>query len=229
LEILGVIPARGGSKAIPRKNLALLRNRPLIAYTCDAVRGSTLLTRTIISTDDPEIAQTVQQYGIEVPFMRPAELSEDSTVIIPVLQHALTALRPYRPDIVVLLQPTSPLRTSAHIDGALQLMIETNSDTVVSTIKVPHNFSPASVMRMENGLLTPYAEGTPILRRQDKPLVYARNGPAVLASKTEVIENGALMGNVMRGFEMDRLSSLDIDEAFDLELADMFMTLRDKQ
>jgi CMP-N,N'-diacetyllegionaminic acid synthase len=223
LEILGLIPARGGSKAIPRKNLSLLLGRPLIAYTCDAARDSQLLTRTILSTDDSEIANTVQSLGIEVPFLRPATIAEDATPMIEVLQHAMKALIPFRPDIVVLLQPTSPLRTGRHIDGAIQLLMDTNADTVVSVVEVPHQFNSVSVMSMNDGVLTPYVEGRPILRRQEKPRVFARNGPAVLAMKTAVIERGSLYGNVVRGFEMDRISSIDIDDSQDLEIAKLFL------
>jgi CMP-N-acetylneuraminic acid synthetase len=226
VEILGIIPARGGSKTIPRKNLALLLDRPLIAYTCNAARASTLLTRTIASTDDSEIAKTVQLYGIEVPFLRPAEYADDSTPMLPVLQHALTSLQPYRPDVVVLLQPTSPLRTSQHIDGAIKLLLDSQADTVVSVMEVPHQFNPVSVMRMTDGILTPYTEGPQILRRQDKPPVFARNGPAVLATKTSVIESGSLYGTTVRGFEMDRTSSIDVDDMHDLKIAEFLLSNR---
>src|SRR5258706_10337909 len=122
MEVLGIIPARGGSKGIPRKNLVRLAGRPLIAYTCDAARGSERLTRVIVSTDDDEIAETARGLGVEVPFMRPAHLAADETPMVDVLLDALATLGRvdnYRPDVIVLLQPTSPLRRSAHVDAAV--------------------------------------------------------------------------------------------------------------
>jgi CMP-N-acetylneuraminic acid synthetase len=228
LEILGIIPARGGSKSIGRKNLAVLLGRPLLTYTCEAARNSSLLTRVIISTDDEEMSSTAQASGIEAPFLRPSSLSEDSTPMIPVLQHALGALRPYSPDIVVLLQPTSPLRTSAHVDAAVRLLLESGADSVVTVVEVPHQFNPVSVMKMTDGHLTPYLDVPQILRRQDKPRVFARNGPAVLAAKRSVIDAGSLYGTQVVALEMKPAESIDIDEAGDLALAEFWLRQRNR-
>ena len=123
MTVLGVIPARGGSKGIPDKNLALVGGRPLLAYTADAVKGSARLTRTIVSTDDARIADSARSLGLDVPFLRPSSLAADDTPMLPVLQHAVDTLKSdgFRADIVVLLQPTSPLRRGEHIDAAVAL------------------------------------------------------------------------------------------------------------
>lgn len=227
LEILAIIPARGGSKAIPRKNLAPLLGRPLITYTFDAAVDSKLLTRVIVSTDDHEIAATSRAAGIEVPFLRPAAIAQDSTPMIDVVRHALSALVPYDPEVVVLLQPTSPLRTSAHIDAAISLATATDADTVVTVVEVPHQFNPVSLMKMSDGFLTPYVEGEPIFRRQDKPRLYARNGPAVLAIRREVIDAGSLYGDRVRAVVMSKAESIDIDDAEDLAIAELWLRFRE--
>ena len=181
--VLGVVPARGGSKAIPNKNLAPLGGRPLLAYTADAVLKSRRVTRTVVSTDDPAIATVARGLGLDVPFTRPKALAGDDTAMLPVVQHALEMVRAagFHPDAVVLLQPTSPLRRAEHIDAAIALLEESGSDSVVSVIDVPHHFNPVSVMRLDGDRLRPFLEEPSVTRRQDKPRVLARNGPAVLA------------------------------------------------
>jgi CMP-N,N'-diacetyllegionaminic acid synthase len=219
VNVLGVVPARGGSKGIPHKNLASVAGRPLLAYTADAVRASRRLTRTIVSTDDETIADSARQLGFEVPFMRPAALAEDAAPMLPVLQHAdreMTA-RGFTADVVVLLQPTSPLRRAEHIDGAVDLLAETGADSVVSVMEVPHQFSPASVMRMDGTRLVPFMEGELITRRQDKPRTWARNGPAVLAVRADVLRSGSLYGTDVRPLVMTARDSLDLDTPEDLE------------
>ena len=223
MEVLGIIPARGGSQAIPRKNLVSLLGRPLIAYTCDAAVQSRLLTRIVASTDDNEIAEVIRAASIELPFIRPTELAEDSTPMLAVVQHVLSQLGSYQPDCVVLLQPTSPLRRAQHVDSAIQLLFDTEADTVVTVVEVPHNFNPTSVLRMLEGVVTPYQDGAAIFRRQDKPRVYARNGPAVLINNTGVIHSGRLYGDIIRGLEMNRAESIDIDSPEDLELAEFYL------
>jgi CMP-N,N'-diacetyllegionaminic acid synthase len=227
VNILGLIPARGGSKTIPKKNIISLLGKPLLAYTCQAALASHHLTRVILNTDDKEIAQVGQEYGVEVPFMRPGELAVDDTLILPVIQHTLDWLQEqqnFYADIVVLLQPTSPLRLARHIDAALELLVESDADSVVSVVSVPHNFNPLSVMqRSEEGFLTPFEPGPQILRRQDKPRVYARNGPAVLAIRRQVLERGQIFGDKMLPYEMSTRSSIDIDDLEDLALAEFYL------
>ncbi len=229
LEVLGVIPARGGSKAIPGKNIALLCGQPLLAYTCDAARASRTLTRVIVSTDDKAIAESAQQLGVEVPFMRPPDLSGDEVPMVDVLRHAVETLasQPYRPDVIVLLQPTSPLRRAEHIDAAVDLLASTGADSVVTVVEVPHQFHPLSVLKLEDGRLMRIAPGPPVTRRQDKPRLYARNGPAVVAVRRDVlVEANSLYGNDSRPLVMSPEESIDIDDPWDLELAGMILARR---
>jgi CMP-N,N'-diacetyllegionaminic acid synthase len=226
MEILGVIPARGGSKGVPGKNLRLLAGRPLLAYTADAALGSRRLSRTVLSTDDPEIAAAGRALGLVVPFLRPAALAADDTPMLPVLVHTVEALRRegFAADAVVLLQPTSPLRTAADVDAALDLLEATGADSVVSVVEVPHQFSPVSVMSIENGRLRPFLSGPAATRRQDKPRVFARNGPAVLAVRAASLARGSLYGDDCRPLLMDPESSVDIDGPADFAYAEYLLS-----
>ena len=228
MKTLAVIPARGGSKGIARKNLALLAGRPLLAYTADAARASRRLTRAVVSTDDPQIATAARDLGLDVPFLRPAALAADTTPMLPVLQHAVETLRAdgFAADIVVLLQPTSPLRRAEHIDAAIDLLVDTHADSVVSVVEVPHQFNPVSVMRLDGDRLQPFLDGPAVLRRQDKPRVFARNGPAVLAVRTQVLERGSLYGDDVRPLFMTPEDSIDLDTPSDLELLECLLTHR---
>jgi len=228
LNVLGVIPARGGSKGIPNKNLAPLCGRPLLAYTADAVKASTRLTRTIVSTDDEDIAACARSLGLEVPFMRPPSLAADEAPMLPVLQHAIERLRAdgFETDIVVLLQPTSPLRRAEHIDAAIDWLQRTAADSVVSVVEVPHQFNPLSVMRIEDGLLKPFLDGPTVTRRQDKPRVFARNGPAVLAVRAAVVSGGSLYGERSWPLGMSAEDSLDVDTPWDLKLVEHSLQTR---
>jgi len=229
MEILGLIPARSGSKGIPRKNIVQLGGRPLIAYTCEAARGSRRITRIILSTDDKEIAAIGLAWGAEAPFLRPVELAQDEIPMLDVVQHTLTwlkAVQDYEPDLIVLLQPTSPFRKAEHIDAAVNLLLESDADSVVSVVEVPHQFNPISVMKIENGRLIPFlpAEGVRVQRRQDKPRVYARNGPAILVTRLSVVERtGSLYGESIIPYVMEGFESIDIDEPTDIQLAEFLL------
>jgi CMP-N-acetylneuraminic acid synthetase len=225
MQVLAVVPARGGSKGVPRKNLRLVAGRPLLAYTADAVRASSRVTRAIVSTDDDEIARAARELGLEVPFMRPAELAADDTPMQPVLQHAVRAMAAagFVADVVVLLQPTSPLRRGAHIDAAVDLLESTGADSVVSVVLVPHQFNPVSVMTLDGDRLVPFLPGPQVLRRQDKPRVFARNGPAVAAIRCAVLERGSLYGDDPRALLMTPEESLDVDSPADLEYLELVL------
>jgi len=218
MNVLAVIPARGGSKGIPNKNLADVAGRPLLAYTAAAARAAKRLTRIVVSTDDAAIAHVARQLGLDVPFMRPAVLAADDAPMLPVLQHAVKTMREcgFAADVVVLLQPTSPLRRSEHIDAAIDLLEQSGADSVVSVVEVPHQFNPISVLRLDGDRLRPFSDGPLVTRRQDKPRVFARNGPAVVAVRTSVIESGSLYGDDCRALVMNSDESLDIDSPGDL-------------
>lgn len=225
MTIVGIIPARAGSKGIPGKNLVALGGRPLITYTFDAARGSRTLTHVLVSTDSEQIAEFARAAGIDVPFLRPAHLAEDATPMLAVLQHAIGTVD-VRPEIVVLLQPTSPLRRAAHVDAAVSLLQESGADSVVSVTAVPHQFTPGSLMRLEGDRLVPFLSEPLATRRQDKPLLYARNGPAILVTRTQVLDSGRLYGTDTRPFVMSREDSIDIDERLDLEIAEVMLARR---
>lgn len=233
--ILGVIPARGGSRGIPRKNVALVGGRPLLAYTCEAALGSARLNRVVLSTDDDEIAAVGTSCGVEVPFRRPGDLAQAETPSFPVAEHAVRWLREHEgweADVVVLLQPTSPLRRARHIDEALDRMDEAGADTVVSVMPVPHRYSPYAVSRLDDGWLQDFWE-QPVpfnrLRRQEVPVLYARNGPAVLATRTPVLfARQSFYGARVLPYLMREEDSLDIDTPYDLCLAEWLLAARDR-
>ncbi len=230
MNILGLIPARGGSKAIPRKNIIYLAGKPVLAYTCQAALGSKELTRVLINTNDQEIADVGHQFGVDTPFLRPDYLAEDETLILPVINHTLEWLENdegYITDMVVLLQPTSPLRTSAHIDSALRTILDSEADTLVSVQELPHHFNPVSLMKLDKqGYLRPYQDEEMILRRQDKPQFYVRNGPAILIVHRHVLDSGRLYGDKVIPFLMGRLESIDIDDISDLTLVEALLYYR---
>lgn len=228
LRVLGLIPARGGSKGIPRKNIAPFAGRPLVSYTCESALAARSLTRVIASTDDEEIAAIIRAEGVEIPFLRPSTLAQDDTPAADVAHHAIEWLRcedKWEPDIVVLLQPTSPLRQASDIDGAIARMIEQSADTVVSVVPVPHIFLPWSLMVDDGGVLHDFwTEKLPFDRfhRQGQPVLFARNGPAVIAARTAtLIGRNSFYGETIVPYPMDRLRSIDIDEPADLVLAEL--------
>ncbi len=229
MSVVALIPARGGSKGIPRKNLALLGGKPLLHYTAEAALQSRSVDRVLLSTDDAEIAAAGRAAGIEVPFFRPAEIASDSAPMLAVLRHALAWLHnedraPI--EALVLLQPTSPFRTAEHIDAAVLLLREQNAETVVSVVPVPHQFNPVSVMKMDGLRLTPFLPGPIITSRQEKPPVFARNGPAVLVVRPAVLARGELYGDPTAGYVMDHRDSLDIDTPEDLAMCEALLRNR---
>ena len=175
LVVLGLVPARGGSKGVPGKNVRPLAGHTLLEYTARAARESGVLDRVILSTDSLEIADAGRRAGLEVPFMRPPTLAADDTPMLPVIQHALaeTARSGWSPDVIVLLQPTSPLRRPEHIRDAVNVLRDTSADSVVTVVEVPRHLSPDYVMRMDEGRLKPFLpEGARITRRQDARPAY---------------------------------------------------------
>jgi CMP-N,N'-diacetyllegionaminic acid synthase len=226
LSLIGLIPARGGSKGIPRKNLAQSGGKSLLAWAAEAAFGSKVLDRVVLSTDDPEIAAAGRSLGLEVPFLRPVALSGDHALMSGVISHALAGVREggSRPEAVVLLQPTSPMRRARHIVEAVNLFRTAGAATVVSVTRVPHRFVPSSLMRERDGHLVPF-EGQDIgpTQRQDKATLFARNGPAVLVMRSDVIDAGKLYGDPTLGYEMDEIASLDVDRPDELRLADLLI------
>ncbi|KPK56530.1 MAG: hypothetical protein AMS22_00885 [Thiotrichales bacterium SG8_50] len=226
MAIIGLVPARGGSKGIPGKNLVACGGQPLISHSIVAARDAARIDRVVVSTDDPGIADVARQWGAEVPFLRPERLSSDDAPMLGVVQHALEWLMSEgsNVDALVLLQPTSPLRRGCHIDAAVELFFRTKATSVVSVVEVPHRFHPISVLISDNGLLRPYLPHAPaVARRQDKPPVYARNGPAILVCAPATLISGSLYGDRCVAFPMSHRESVDVDDMEDLALADWLM------
>jgi CMP-N-acetylneuraminic acid synthetase len=215
MEVVALVPARGGSKGIPRKNLAVVGGMSLLARSIACARDARSITRTIVSTDDDEIAAASE--GAEV-LRRPAALAADDTSMLDVVRHALSELETV--DVLVLLQPTSPLRRSEHVDACADLLLSSNADSVVSVVEVPHRFEPGSLMALDDGRLVPL--GSAASRRQDKPTLYARNGPAVLALRPARLGDDLYAGDC-HAYVMDEASSLDVDTPYDLRLAELLL------
>lgn len=219
-SVLAVIPARGGSKGLPFKNIAHLNDKPLLQWTVEAARNSRYIDRLILSSEDREIIDTARHCGCEVPFVRPTELAMDDTPGIDPLLHALdNAGEPY--DYVVVLQPTSPLRSSADIDGTLHRCIDANADfcvSVTATEKHPawcFGITSSGTLIMDDGKIPQ--------RRQDLEPAYALNG-AVYAGRTSAVrENRGFLSPETLAYVMPRERSLDIDTAFDLALCEFML------
>jgi CMP-N-acetylneuraminic acid synthetase len=220
---LGVIPARGGSKSIPKKNLQDVGGIPLLAWTIKAAKEATRIDKVIVSTDDREIANVAVEFGAEVPFLRPSELADDTSSALGVLQHALSYYSEkgqWSPESIIYLQPTSPFRNSLHIDEALTQFENRHFETLVSVMRVPHNMTPNSLMVTAGENLDFYEkQNKTIFRRQDKhDHFFARNGPAILVNRKETILKGFLYGSSIGFYEMNKLNSLDVDDWLDLSL-----------
>jgi CMP-N,N'-diacetyllegionaminic acid synthase len=225
METVALVTARGGSKGVPGKNIAPVAGKPLIGWTIDAARSATRLDRIFVSTDDPEIARIAKSFGAEIPFLRPAELAADNSSHISVVLHALSWLanEGLSPRYLVLLQPTSPLRTSADIDGAIALALAQDADSVVS-VCVAHNHPLLVKKRTPEGYLANYAQSDlAYLRRQDLPEAFALNG-AIYVTKTSVLkEQMTFMPPRTLPFLMPAERSLEIDDPWDLHLARLVM------
>lgn len=229
MKILAIVPARGGSKGIPRKNLRMLAGQPLIAHTIEAALAAKSLDRIVVSTDDREIAATATEFGVEVR-MRPEELGRDDTTTLAVIQHhvAQFAAEGYRPDSIMTLQPTSPLRVADHIDNAAALFAaDTTADSLVSCVEVPHIFHPYSVMRKDdNDYLHPFLDNHPNpTRRQEKEAVFARNGAAIYITRTARLSE-YIFGGRLLAFPMAADESIDIDDEFDFVEAERLLSIR---
>jgi CMP-N-acetylneuraminic acid synthetase len=223
-----LIPARGGSKGIPRKNLSVVGGKTLLARTLEVAEASTAVTKIVVSTDDEEIAAAARLYGENIPHMRPVELATDDAAMLPVIQDVVASLDEggYRADVIVLLQPTSPLRTASHVDDAVGLLQSSGADSVVTVCQIPHHFSPVSAMQIEGGVLKPYleGEGVRLLDRHLKPIVYSRSGPSVLVTRYETLmQLGDLYGEQCQALIISWTESLDIDSSEDLAVAEALL------
>jgi CMP-N,N'-diacetyllegionaminic acid synthase len=221
LRLLAVIPARGGSKSIPRKNIKPFAGKPLLSWTIDAALKVSKISRVIVSTDDIEISQIARRHGAEVPFLRPSELAQDQTAGVYSLLHALEQLPDF--DGVLLLQPTSPLRTADDIAGLIDLALESGSDSIVSVSKVnKHPFWMYTIQADKS--LHPFCNGgDAVNRRQDLPDVYSLNGAIYFVRSSWVLEKKTLIGQNTLGYVMPEERSIDIDTMFDWRVAEIML------
>jgi len=229
LRVLGLVPARGGSKGVPGKNVRPLAGHTLLEYTARAARESGVLDRIILSTDSPDIADAGRRAGLEVPFVRPAMLAADDTPMVPVIEHALAELsrEHWSPEFVVLLQPTSPLRRPDHIREAVSMLRETGADSVVTVVEVPRHLSPDYVMRIDGGRLKPFLpDGARVTRRQDARAAYSRDGTVYAFRRSTIERTGGIYGEDCRPLLIAARDSLSIDSPADWDEAERLLARR---
>ncbi len=223
MKILGIIPARAGSKGVPGKNIKLLGNKPLLQYTAEAAKQALLISDIIISTDTEEIAGVAAKAGIEVPFLRPTNLATDTASSIDVVIHALKFLssegRNY--DAVCLLQPTNPFRRKGFIDGAIEKFIASGTDSLISVLRVPHEFNPHWTFEInESGTLAiATGEKEIIRRRQDLPPAFFRDGSIYITNVDVILQQQSFYGNSISYIENDPAFHVNIDTPEDWENA----------
>lgn len=232
MKILGLIPARGGSKGIPGKNIKSLGGKPLLQYTFEAAKESKLLAGVILSSDNPEIITVAEKLGLEVPFIRPLDLAADDTSSLEVLNHALNyfAQKGEKFDAVCLLQPTTPFRRKGLIDDAIQKFSSGNFDSLVSVREVPAEFNPHWVFEEKEGQLKiATGETEIIIRRQELPKAYHRDG-AIYITKTQVLlEQNSLYGKNIGFIDTTGDPYVNIDTLQDWEKAERILSMNNKQ
>lgn len=220
-SVLAIVPARGGSKGLPRKNIKLLGGKPLIAWTIEAALASLYIDRVILSSEDTEIIRTAEAWGCEIPFVRPSELAEDATPGIEPVLHALTEVPGY--DFVVLLQPTSPLRLTQDIDACVELCAQ-EGGAVVSVVEAASNPYWMFTVNEENRLTSFLSSSEDYAQRQDLPKLVVPNG-AVYAARTDWLLNSrAFLGPETVPYFMPRERSIDIDTEGDMVIAEFLLT-----
>lgn len=228
LRVLGVIPARGGSKGIPRKNLIALAGKPLLYYTILAARGSKRLTRTVLSSEDHEINAVGRSLGVEVAFVRPMVLASDHASSQAVAKHALQFAeneegKPY--DAVCMLQPTCPLREHVDIDNAIEMLKGSDADAVVSLTQVeePH---PVKMMLVSEGVARPLFpdKWRETVRRQDLAHTFYLNGAVYCVRRSVLLESDSLWGAKTLAYIMPAERSVNIDTPLDVRIAELWLT-----
>lgn len=227
--ILGVIPARGGSKGVPRKNIRPLGGKPLLAWTVEAALASRL-DRVIVSSDDDEIIAVANTYGELAPFVRPAELATDSAETLPAVQHAVSFVEKTQGTVgtIVLLQPTTPLRRAEDIDAGLEKMRQTECDSVVSVVEVG-GYHPFRMKRVIEGdrLINYIDQGFEDMRpRQALPPVYIREGSLYIARREVVMDRGTLVGEHARAMVVDPEYTVNVDTEADFVRAEQMIAAR---
>ena len=219
-DVIAVIPARGGSKAIPRKNIVMVSGRPLLAWTIEAARKAGSVSRVIVSTEDTEIAEVARQWGADVPFLRPVELARDDTPGIDPLVHAASWLRDHggAPDYVVLLQATSPLRDAGDIDAAVELAAQHDADAVIAVTPMRHHPFWCKTLEADGRLTEAIATERAYTARQDLPPTVAIAGALYLVKTEVLLARGTFFTERTYGYVLPEERALDIDTPWDLHL-----------
>lgn len=227
MKILAIIPARGGSKGVPGKNIKLLGGKPLIQYTTQVALASKYLTNVVLSSDDEKIIKIGKNLGIEAPFNRPAILANDNSSTLPVIQHALKFYeeKGIDYDAVCLLQVTSPFRTVEFLDRAIQKFIKKGTDSLITVQKVPHQYNPHWVFEKDtNGnLKIAMGDNQIIKRRQDLPDAYHRDGSVYLTKVDTIIKQNSLFGNSISFMESPKEFYVNIDTEEDWKKAELII------
>lgn len=220
--VLAIIPARGGSKGIPGKNIKPLAGKPLIAWTIEEARKSKYIDRLILSSEDDKIIKVAEEWGCEAPFVRPPELAKDDTPGIEPVLHALNALKE-KYDYVVLLQPTSPLRSVDDIDGCIKTCVFSNVPSCVSVTEVNQHPYLMYTVDHEGTLHTLMDQKEIISRRQDLPAVYILNGAVYIAESTWIQQSRSFLRLDTKAYVMPKERSQDIDDPTDFKIAEFIM------
>lgn len=222
-SVLAIIPARGGSKTVPRKNVKEIAGKPLIAWTIEAAKKSKYIDRLVLSSEDPEIIDVAQSWGCEVPFIRPAELARDDTPGMDPIIHTIQNLENY--DYMVLLQPTSPLRNVSDIDQCIEMCVLKNSNVCVSVSETEK--SPYWMFSLENNftMTSILSAKDTNLRRQDLPTFVALNGALYVAKCDWLLLNKTFVTNETIAYQMPKERSIDIDTEYDMCIAEAILKL----
>jgi len=230
INLLAVIPARGGSKGLPRKNVLPLGGKPLIAWSIEQALESDFVSHIIVSTEDEEIAEVAQAYGAKVPFMRPEELASDTASGTDVLVHALKNAQEYYEmefDWVLLLQPTSPLRSKEDITAAVQMAEKGGVDAVIG-LKEVSEYPQWMKRKSENGRIFDYLDGAhKPSTRQELDVPYIVNGAIYLIRSSMLLEKGDFYAGVTKGYVMPKKRSVDIDDLMDFKMAEWLLQNRE--
>jgi len=219
-RVLAVISARGGSKGVPRKNIREVGGKPLIAWSIEEAKKSRYIDKLILSSEDEEIIQVAQEWGCDVPFVRPVELAQDNTPGVEPVLHAVKELPGF--DYVVLLQPTSPLRAFSDIDKCLETCLRMNSPACVS-VTVPDK-SPYWMYTLRDSKLSPLLNANICEFRQELPIVHVLNGAVYIAKVSWFVENRTFLHEKTVACEMPKIRSIDIDDDLDLEFFRFLIT-----
>jgi len=227
LNILAIIPARGGSKGLPGKNIKLLLGKPLLAYAVEEAKKSKYITKIVLSTDDAAIAQVGKKYGAEIPFLRPPELATDTSLAPDTYIYTIERLKKeqgYAPEIVVILQPTSPLRTKDDIDNAIDLYLARKADSIISVVEFEHPIERARILT-EDGRLENYQEGKIIPKnRADYRKAYSPNGAIYVLMPSLLVREKTYYFTNTYAYIMPKERSIDIDTQVDFDIAEFLMS-----